>query len=72
MRAQLSKDAAKKKRRKSKEKSLDALLIEKPEDGIRRREAPQLKNLDDELLETSQQEYLCVSPYFLSGNDLMW
>ncbi|EMR69779.1 putative sec34-like family protein [Eutypa lata UCREL1] len=58
VRAQLSKDAAKKKRRKSKEKSLDALLIEKPEDGIRRREAPQLKNLDDELLETSQQEYL--------------
>ncbi|KAK7757339.1 Golgi transport complex subunit 3 [Diatrype stigma] len=59
VRAQLSKESAKKKRRKNnKGKTLDALLIEKPEDTIPHREAPQLKSLDRELLETSQREYL--------------
>ncbi|RYP46531.1 hypothetical protein DL768_007278 [Monosporascus sp. mg162] len=60
VRAQLSKDAARKKRRnrKHKEKSLDALLVEKPEDAIQHRDSPQQRGLDDELLETSMQEYL--------------
>ncbi|RYP92939.1 hypothetical protein DL770_000989 [Monosporascus sp. CRB-9-2] len=60
VRAQLSKDAARKKRRsrKHKEKSLDALLVEKPEEAIQHRDTPQQKSLDDELLETSMQEYL--------------
>ncbi|KAI8633507.1 Sec34-like family protein [Xylariaceae sp. FL1651] len=58
VRAQLTKDAAKKKRRRNKERSLDALAIVKPEDGIRVRKSAPLKSIDAELVEASQQEYL--------------
>jgi hypothetical protein len=59
VRAQLSKDAAKKKRRKNKERGLDALLVLKPEDNIRTHKSPLLmKSIDAELVDASQQEYL--------------
>ncbi|RYO94248.1 hypothetical protein DL766_002242 [Monosporascus sp. MC13-8B] len=60
VRAQLSKDASRKRRRsrKHKEDSLDALLVEKPEETIQHRDTPEQKSLGDELLETSMQGYL--------------
>ena len=55
MRAQLAKDATEKKkkqkRRRNKERSLDALQIEKPEDSLPCcREAPPFNSLDEQLL----------------------
>ncbi|KAI1293168.1 Sec34-like family protein [Xylaria venustula] len=63
VRAQLSKDAAKKKRRRTREKGLDALLIEKPEDTRHARHARRLlpsrsMSIDAQLVEASQQEYI--------------
>ncbi|XXH01928.1 hypothetical protein Hte_008290 [Hypoxylon texense] len=60
VRAQLSKDAAaaKKKRKKAKERTLDALMVEKLGDNVRRQAPVQLEFLGDELIEASQQEYL--------------
>ncbi|KAI0886718.1 Sec34-like family protein [Annulohypoxylon maeteangense] len=60
VRAQISKDAAaaKKKRRKTKERNLDALMIEKVENVDRHRTLPQLESFDNELIEASQQQYL--------------
>ncbi|KAI0007294.1 Sec34-like family protein [Xylariaceae sp. FL0662B] len=56
VRAQLAKD--KKRRKKTRERNLDALMVEKPEVAVRRRKSPQLECPDDELLEASQHEYL--------------
>ncbi|KAI2616938.1 Sec34-like family protein [Hypomontagnella submonticulosa] len=59
VRAQLFKDgASKKKRRKVKERNLDALMVEKLEKHTLRQELPQLESLDTQLIEASQQEYL--------------
>ncbi|KAI1099009.1 Sec34-like family protein [Jackrogersella minutella] len=60
VRAQLSKDAAtaKKKRRKHKERNLDALMVEKIEKVEQNHGLPRLDSLDGELIEASQQEYL--------------
>ncbi|KAI1082405.1 Sec34-like family protein [Whalleya microplaca] len=56
VRAQLSKD--KKRRKKTRERNLDALMVEKPEAALRSRKLPQLTSPDNELLEASQNEYL--------------
>ncbi|KAI1464951.1 Sec34-domain-containing protein [Daldinia caldariorum] len=59
VRAQLSKDAAaKKKRKKAKERGLEALMVERIDTFSRDREQPRLSSSDDELIEASQQEYL--------------
>ncbi|KAI8962368.1 Sec34-domain-containing protein [Daldinia sp. FL1419] len=60
VRAQLSKDAAaaKKRRKKAKERSLEALMVEKIEKAVRTREPPRITYPDDELIGASQQEYL--------------
>ncbi|KAI1371193.1 Sec34-like family protein [Hypoxylon crocopeplum] len=60
VRAQLSKDAtaAKKRRKKAKERTLDALMVEKLEKGLRYQGSPQLESLDSDLINASQQEYL--------------
>ncbi|KAI1385537.1 Sec34-like family protein [Hypoxylon trugodes] len=59
VRAQLSKDAAAKKRRKkTKDRSLDALMVDKLENDVQTRNIPQSESLDTELIEASQQEYL--------------
>ncbi|KAF3059201.1 Conserved oligomeric Golgi complex subunit 3 [Daldinia childiae] len=59
VRAQLSKDAAAKKRRKkAKEMGLEALMVERVEKVVRKQEPTQLRSSDDELIEASQQEYL--------------
>ncbi|KAI2616716.1 Sec34-like family protein [Hypoxylon sp. NC1633] len=60
VRAQLSKDAAaaKKKRKKAKERTLDALMTEGLQYDVRHQGQPQLESLDGELIEASQQEYL--------------
>ncbi|KAI5863691.1 Sec34-like family protein [Durotheca rogersii] len=59
VRAQLSKDAvAKKRRRKAKERSLDALMIGGPEIDDASQALPRLASLDGELIEASQREYL--------------
>ncbi|KAI0122004.1 Sec34-domain-containing protein [Daldinia grandis] len=57
--AQLSKDAAtKKRRRKAKERGLEALMVERVENVVRKQELPRLGSSDDELIEASHQEYL--------------
>ncbi|KAI1805634.1 Sec34-domain-containing protein [Daldinia bambusicola] len=59
VRAQLSKDAgAKKKRKKGKERGLEALMVERIDTFARDRQLHRLSSLDDELIEASQQEYL--------------
>ncbi|KAI0973811.1 Sec34-like family protein [Xylaria arbuscula] len=58
VRAQLSKDAAKKKRRRNREKGLDALLIEKPEDTRQARRLPPSRSIDAQLVDASQQQYI--------------
>ncbi|KAI1264402.1 Sec34-like family protein [Xylariaceae sp. FL1019] len=58
VRAQLSKDAARKKKRKVKGRHLDALGVVKPEDSIPTRNIRPSKSLDDQLAEAGQQEYL--------------
>ncbi|KAI0196424.1 Sec34-like family protein [Astrocystis sublimbata] len=66
VRAQLSKDAAKRKRQRSKEKgkgrALDALLIVRPEDSLPTRTAlpppPSSRSVDAALVDASQQEYI--------------
>jgi len=59
VRAQLSKDAATKRRRqKNKERSLDALMIVKPEDQLQTRKSTSSRSIDAELLDASQQQYL--------------
>ncbi|KAI1332481.1 Sec34-like family protein [Xylariaceae sp. FL0255] len=55
VRAQLSKDAARKKKRKSKERSLDALLVN---NGICARKPKPSRPIDHELVNASQREYL--------------
>ncbi|CAJ2509425.1 Uu.00g144510.m01.CDS01 [Anthostomella pinea] len=55
--AQLSKDVAKKRRRKNKERSLEALMVGKPEDDVRRRAVSPSESLDSELVNASHQEY---------------
>jgi hypothetical protein len=57
VRAQLSKDAAKKRRRKKQDTSLEALMLDKPEDAIPKRTAPSAESMDTQLLDASQQEY---------------
>ncbi|KAI0024080.1 Sec34-like family protein [Xylariomycetidae sp. FL0641] len=58
VRAQLSKDAAaKKKRRKSKGKNMEALMVYNPEETLPCREMPSSKSMDSKLLDASQQEY---------------
>ncbi|KAL7619808.1 Golgi transport complex subunit 3 [Parahypoxylon ruwenzoriense] len=59
VRAQLSKDAAAKKRRKkAKERSLEALMVKGIGDEAEDQRPPQLASLGSELIEASQQEYL--------------
>ncbi|KAI1757497.1 Sec34-like family protein [Xylaria castorea] len=58
VRAQLSKDAAKKKRRRNKEKGWDALMIANPEDNLQTRKSPPSRPLDAALVDASQQEYI--------------
>ncbi|KAI3339642.1 Sec34-like family protein [Ustulina deusta] len=58
VRAQLSKDAAKKRRRRNKEKGLDALLIAGPEDALQTPKLPPSRSIDAELVAASQQEYM--------------
>ncbi|OTB18052.1 hypothetical protein K445DRAFT_73833 [Daldinia sp. EC12] len=59
VRAQLSKDAAAKKRRKkAKERGLEALAVERIDKFAQNREPLRLISPDDELIEASQQEYL--------------
>ncbi|KAJ8123617.1 hypothetical protein ONZ43_g479 [Nemania bipapillata] len=57
VRAQLSKDAAKKKRRKARDRGLEALVITDPEDGLPPRKLPPSRSADAELVDASQQEY---------------
>ncbi|KAI1347268.1 Sec34-like family protein [Xylaria sp. FL0043] len=58
VRAQLSRDAAKKKRRRNKDSSLDALLIETPEDTLKTHRLSPSRTIDAELVDASQQEYI--------------
>ncbi|KAI0599759.1 Sec34-like family protein [Biscogniauxia sp. FL1348] len=59
VRAQLSKDAAKKRRKKTKGRSLEALMVERPEDTIPSRDQLQpSKSLDAQLVHASQHGYL--------------
>ncbi|RYC65900.1 hypothetical protein CHU98_g309 [Xylaria longipes] len=58
VRAQLSKDAAKKKRRRNREKGLDALMIANPEDSLQTRNSPPSRPMDAALVDASQQEYI--------------
>ncbi|KAI1504113.1 Sec34-like family protein [Biscogniauxia marginata] len=58
VRAQLSKDAAKKRRKRNKGRGLEALMVEKPEESIRHRDLLPPKPLDIELVDASQHEYL--------------
>ncbi|KAI0127841.1 Sec34-like family protein [Xylariales sp. AK1849] len=58
VRAQLSKDAAQKRRRKRRDRGLEALMVDKPEDHVRTLNAQPNESLDSQLLEASQQEYL--------------
>ncbi|OTA90869.1 hypothetical protein M434DRAFT_397644 [Hypoxylon sp. CO27-5] len=60
VRAQLSKDAAasKKRRKKARERNLDALMVEKPDKANKEQELGRLESFDSELIEASQQEYL--------------
>ncbi|KAK8109062.1 Sec34-like family protein [Apiospora sp. TS-2023a] len=57
VRAQLSKDAARKRHRKRKGRSLEALMVEKPEDDLPSRAAPPDVSSTDQLLAASQQEF---------------
>ncbi|TGJ83107.1 hypothetical protein E0Z10_g5662 [Xylaria hypoxylon] len=58
VRAQLSKDAAKKKRRKNRDKALDALMIANPEENLQTRTFPPSRSIDIALVDASQQEYI--------------
>ncbi|KAH7029038.1 Sec34-like family-domain-containing protein [Microdochium trichocladiopsis] len=60
VRAQLSRDAtaARKKRRRHKDRIAEALVLAKPEDSVDRREPYRFRTTGDELLEASQHEYL--------------
>ncbi|KAI0870120.1 Sec34-like family protein [Hypoxylon argillaceum] len=58
VRAQLSKDAGKKKRRKTKERGLDALMITAPEDSLQPCKFPPSRSADAVLVDASQQEYM--------------
>ncbi|KAI0836041.1 Sec34-like family protein [Hypoxylon sp. FL0890] len=60
VRAQLSKDAAaaKKRRRKARERNLDALMVEELDKANTHQGLRQLESLDSELIESSHQEYL--------------
>ncbi|KAI1869734.1 uncharacterized protein JN550_005715 [Neoarthrinium moseri] len=58
VRAQLSKDAKKKRRRKRNDRSIEALGVEKPEDDMPGPSEPSGEPLEAQLLEASQQEYL--------------
>ncbi|KAK9794219.1 putative Golgi complex component Cog3 [Seiridium cardinale] len=58
VRVQLSKDAKKKRRRKRQDRSLEALNIETPEDGLFSQHDVPVGATDAQLLEASQQEYL--------------
>ncbi|KAI0389479.1 Sec34-like family protein [Xylariaceae sp. FL0594] len=59
VRAQLSKDAtAKRRKRRAKDRSLDALMVVKPEDQHKPRECSPSKSIEAQLLDASQQEYL--------------
>ncbi|KAI1137684.1 Sec34-like family protein [Hypoxylon sp. FL0543] len=60
VRAQLSKDAAaaKKRRRKARDRNLDALVVEKLDKADKDQELRRLESLDTELIESSHQEYL--------------
>ncbi|KAI1121731.1 Sec34-like family protein [Nemania abortiva] len=58
VRAQLSKDAAKKKRRRTKAKGLDALMITDPEDNLPPPKFSPSRPTDAELVDASQQEYM--------------
>ncbi|GAW24381.1 hypothetical protein ANO14919_139650 [Xylariales sp. No.14919] len=57
VRAQLSKDGTKKKRRKNKDKGLDALMVASPEVTLQTRKLPPSRSIDTELVDASQQEY---------------
>ncbi|KAK7937676.1 uncharacterized protein PG986_014544 [Apiospora aurea] len=57
VRAQLSKDAAKKRRRKRRDRSLEALMVDKPEDDLPSRATPPDVSSTDQLLQASQQEF---------------
>ncbi|KAH9904475.1 Sec34-like family protein [Xylariomycetidae sp. FL2044] len=59
VRAQLSKDTSKKKKRKNnRERNLEALMVHKPEDGLPVRNRDSLENTDRGLVASSQREYL--------------
>ncbi|KAI0116168.1 Sec34-like family protein [Hypoxylon sp. NC0597] len=60
VRAQLSKDAAvsKKRRKKARERNLDALMVETPGKADKDRGIEQLGSVESEIIEASQQEYL--------------
>ncbi|KXJ90150.1 Sec34-like family protein [Microdochium bolleyi] len=60
VRAQLSRDAAeaKKKRRRHKERTAEALVLSNPEEPVGKHEPPRFRTTCDELLEASQNEYL--------------
>ncbi|OTA98536.1 hypothetical protein M426DRAFT_325916 [Hypoxylon sp. CI-4A] len=63
VRAQLSKDAAKKRRKKIKERNFDALMIDNNERVAKKQGPPRLEPFDDELIGSSQQEYLYGAYY---------
>ncbi|ORY67228.1 Sec34-like family-domain-containing protein [Pseudomassariella vexata] len=59
VRSQLSKDASKKQKRQKKDKSLEAILLEKPDNNTSGKHGSfQDDSFHDELLEASQQEFL--------------
>ncbi|KAK5625721.1 hypothetical protein RRF57_001437 [Xylaria bambusicola] len=58
VRAQLLKDAPKKKKRRSKGKGLDSLLVARPEDTLPARKLPVSRSIDSDLVDASQQEYM--------------
>ncbi|KAJ8130664.1 hypothetical protein O1611_g2966 [Lasiodiplodia mahajangana] len=58
VRAQLSKDAPKKKRRRPKAKALDALMITDPEDSLPPPAFSPSRSTDAELIDASQEEYM--------------
>jgi hypothetical protein len=57
VRAQLSKDAKKKRRRRRGDRTLEALMVDKPEEDISSRHEPPAEPIQSQLLEASQREY---------------
>ncbi|KAI1344512.1 Sec34-like family protein [Xylariaceae sp. FL0016] len=57
VRAHVSKDAPRRKRRRDKDRAFDALILKKPEDDLRCWDSAASGPLDADLVEASQQEY---------------